>query len=302
MTMKYSDQFLPPLRIILTNDCNGRCFYCHNEGNLSPTCHSNISFGDIEKIVLAIKKIPLKKLHFSGGEPTLHPDFEHIVRFVRKSCPDLSIGITTNGSNMSQIRNTLNCFDRITVSISSFIPSVYQHYVNINPTNCLEELSSYSIVQKAVSIVITPVNIAEIPTIIHKCVQLGITVKLLFPINVDKDTTLEQKEHLINLILNEYGDFYIRVGPTPMLVSNYRHVEIRIKLPKLSALVQRKICDACVEEPICAERVCAVRVYPNKSVTPCLSNVYKYSSNDVYTNIIDTYGLLGQSRAQLDVL
>jgi len=43
------------------------------------------------------KKDAKKKLSFTGGEPTVHPDFFRFLLYVKKVYPDFSRGLTTNG-------------------------------------------------------------------------------------------------------------------------------------------------------------------------------------------------------------
>ena len=38
-----------------------------------------------------------KKLSFTGGEPTVHPDFFKFLQYVKNTYPDFSRGLTTNG-------------------------------------------------------------------------------------------------------------------------------------------------------------------------------------------------------------
>ena len=65
----------------LHNLCNFRCEYC--PPNLNNGTTKNISLENIEKFYNDLKrKIPNKKIifAFSGGEPTLHPQFIDIIK------------------------------------------------------------------------------------------------------------------------------------------------------------------------------------------------------------------------------
>ena len=81
----------------LHNFCNFRCEYC--PPNLNNGTTKNISLEDVVKFYNALKeKVPNKKIvfAFSGGEPTLHPQFIDIVKFLSDNGCEISM--TTNGS------------------------------------------------------------------------------------------------------------------------------------------------------------------------------------------------------------
>jgi molybdenum cofactor biosynthesis protein MoaC len=83
------------LRISLVESCNLACTYCMpEEGHLGG------------KVLNTEKAIELadwfiqrgvSKVRLTGGEPTLHPGLEQIVRNVRLAHPSVHLGLTTNG-------------------------------------------------------------------------------------------------------------------------------------------------------------------------------------------------------------
>jgi organic radical activating enzyme len=81
----------------LHNLCNFRCDYC--PPNLNNGTTKNISFEHVEKFYNSLKaKIPNKKFifAFSGGEPTFHPEFIDMIKFLSDN--GCEICMTTNGS------------------------------------------------------------------------------------------------------------------------------------------------------------------------------------------------------------
>ncbi len=76
--------------------CNYDCEYC-------PTLiHDNYSpHTDIEILKKAVDKLPVNsRISFTGGEPTVHPDFEELVHYCVQK--DISwINLTTNGTRTS---------------------------------------------------------------------------------------------------------------------------------------------------------------------------------------------------------
>jgi len=71
--------FLTELGIELTNRCNFVCKHCLRDERLP---RRNISFKLIKKILKEAKVYGIKHIAFTGGEPTLHPEFEKIIKEV----------------------------------------------------------------------------------------------------------------------------------------------------------------------------------------------------------------------------
>jgi len=86
--------------------CSYACTYCppHRNNKTSPF----IDFETLRKTMSGVaeyallydnfrKKPAKKKLSFTGGEPTVHPDFFKLLKYIKNEFPDFSRGLTTNG-------------------------------------------------------------------------------------------------------------------------------------------------------------------------------------------------------------
>ena len=86
--------------------CSYACTYCppHRNNKTSPF----IDFETLRKTMSSVaeyaflydnfrKKPAKKKLSFTGGEPTVHPDFFKLLKYIKNEFPDFSRGLTTNG-------------------------------------------------------------------------------------------------------------------------------------------------------------------------------------------------------------
>lgn len=82
--------------IEITNQCNFNCRTCYNRSghNLNT---EEISLQDIQQIISLFSKYGVQRFLLSGGEPTLHSEFDAILDMI-ESRTDLSFGIVTNGS------------------------------------------------------------------------------------------------------------------------------------------------------------------------------------------------------------
>lgn len=81
------------IRISVTQRCNLNCFYCHKEGQ-NPS-KKEMTPSEIERIVVIGKKIGIKQLKITGGEPLVREDICEIVQ--RASNHMKNISMTTNG-------------------------------------------------------------------------------------------------------------------------------------------------------------------------------------------------------------
>lgn len=91
------------LSVELTNICNLHCSYClRDEDALYHTPAKFFPPELLESIVRqARESIRITHLNFTGGEPTLHPRFDEILKIAESNC--LKISFVTNGWNFEKI-------------------------------------------------------------------------------------------------------------------------------------------------------------------------------------------------------
>lgn len=103
----------------LTNVCNFTCPYCQNQGTIYGQRKKGfIDFKLIEKLAAekSLSNTAFLELHLDG-EPTLHPEFIDIARFLKTQVPYL--GTATNGTMIAKgaVTEALQYLDEITLSI-----------------------------------------------------------------------------------------------------------------------------------------------------------------------------------------
>jgi GTP 3',8-cyclase len=83
------------LRLVVTNQCNLNCFYCHNEGQ--PKANNFLSVELFQHLLRVIhrRNEGLEIVTFSGGEPLLHENLEHFVRALQSVTRQRTV--VTNG-------------------------------------------------------------------------------------------------------------------------------------------------------------------------------------------------------------
>ena len=59
------------IRILVTNKCNYKCSFCHNEGQKKDRVSDDMSFDDLKTFIDTIKAQRLSALSLSGRQQTL---------------------------------------------------------------------------------------------------------------------------------------------------------------------------------------------------------------------------------------
>ncbi|MFW6040215.1 MAG: GTP 3',8-cyclase MoaA [Thermoplasmatota archaeon] len=147
------DREITNIRISLTQDCNLRCFYCHEEGETIDN-DDDLSVDDIDKILRTAKELGMYKVKFSGGEPLVHPYIIEIIRTANKYMKDISL--TTNGVFLAGKAYNLKQagLDRVNVSLDTLDENRYEW---ITGSNKLIEVKKG--IDKAVDVGLYPVKI-----------------------------------------------------------------------------------------------------------------------------------------------
>ncbi len=114
------------INLDLTTACNHSCLFCidHKVTNKG----KKLKFEDIINSIITLKNNGLKSvILIGGGEPTLHPDFVDIVKFIKDK--NLQLGISTNGTRIDKILSIipfLKMSDYIRFSIDAGTDATYQ--------------------------------------------------------------------------------------------------------------------------------------------------------------------------------
>lgn len=91
------------LRLSLTERCNFRCSYCLPQGyRKDHALPAELSRAELRRAVQAFARLGLWKLRLTGGEPTVRPDFDAIIRDMAQVEGIRRIAITTNGYRLEE--------------------------------------------------------------------------------------------------------------------------------------------------------------------------------------------------------
>ena len=164
--------------IFLNYNCNAKCVFCSQE-NFDKSL--NAPLRDIMRRVLTGHRQGYKKLGFTGGEPTLHPDVVKVVAFA-KAAGFGFIRIQTNGIRLSDAAFCRRLADAgltyCKFSVESHRPEVHDRLVGV-PGAFEKVLAGIKNLKKlsvriGMNILLTAENYKELPETLEFFMKRGV--------------------------------------------------------------------------------------------------------------------------------
>jgi cyclic pyranopterin phosphate synthase len=110
------------LRVSVTDRCNFRCLYCMPEEGMQWLPKSEIlSYEEIAEIVRQLAGAGIARLRVTGGEPTIRPELETLIAYL-KAIPGIEdVALSTNGVTLPARAAAYRDagLDRVNVSVDS---------------------------------------------------------------------------------------------------------------------------------------------------------------------------------------
>jgi cyclic pyranopterin phosphate synthase len=114
------------LRVSLTDRCNLRCGYCMPEEGLVWLPKQTLLTDDevVRLVGIAVTRLGVTEVRFTGGEPLLRPGLVDIVARAARLEPRPQLSVTTNGIGLDRIAGALHTagLDRVNVSLDTLRP------------------------------------------------------------------------------------------------------------------------------------------------------------------------------------
>ena len=111
------------LRVSLTDRCDLRCSYCMPAVGLPWLPREELlTDAEVNRLVrIAVERLGVREVRFTGGEPLLRPDIEKIIAATAHLSPRPQISLTTNGVGLADRASALAAagLDRINVSLDT---------------------------------------------------------------------------------------------------------------------------------------------------------------------------------------
>ncbi|HEX5596137.1 MAG TPA: GTP 3',8-cyclase MoaA [Micromonosporaceae bacterium] len=120
------DRVAIDLRVSLTDRCNLRCAYCMPPEGLPWLPAPEVLSDDeiIRLIRVAVQRLGVTEVRFTGGEPLIRPGLPAIVASVAALTPRPKLSLTTNGIGLDRLAGPLRAagLDRVNVSLDTLDP------------------------------------------------------------------------------------------------------------------------------------------------------------------------------------
>ncbi len=255
------------LRITLTNRCNVNCLYCHHDGMVKSK--DEMTADELYTICKIAKKLGVKKIRLSGGEPLLKNDIVEIVERIA-SLDFKDISMTTNGILLEKYAQDLKDagLDRVNVSLDTLDRKTFEF---ITKKDYLEDAKRGII--KAVEVGLYPVKINmvimkdinqnEIDSMFEFCKEHDIVLQLIELIeseNCDDDKFSADYHYKLDDIENELADVADEVHERKFMQGRKKYYIDGGEIEVVKPVDNASFCAKCSR----------LRITPDGKIKPCL--------------------------------
>ena len=255
------------LRITLTNRCNVNCLYCHHDGMVRSK--DEMTADELYTICKIAKKLGVKKIRLSGGEPLLKDDIVEIVERIA-SLDFKDISMTTNGILLEKYAQDLKDagLDRVNVSLDTLDRKTFEF---ITKKDYLEDAKRGII--KAVEVGLYPVKINmvimkdinqnEIDSMFEFCKEHDIVLQLIELIeseNCDDDKFSADYHYKLDDIENELADVADEVHEREFMQGRKKYYIDGGEIEVVKPVDNASFCAKCSR----------LRITPDGKIKPCL--------------------------------
>jgi GTP 3',8-cyclase len=182
------------LRVSLTDRCNLRCTYCMPAEGL-PWLPKDEMLTDAELIRLigiAVTRLGVDEVRFTGGEPLIRPGIAELVARTAALRPRPRISVTTNGIGLARLAPALAAagLDRVNVSLDTLDPGTFGRLTrrdrHADVVTGLEAASSAGLTPvKVNTVLMRGVNDGEAPALLRWCLDRGYELRFIEQMPLD---------------------------------------------------------------------------------------------------------------------
>lgn len=173
------------LRVSLTSQCNLSCYYC--------VAHDNRQYNKIvqndwkllgKRIILLDQILKLRKIRFTGGEPTLYPHLLELITYIKNNS-STPLYLTTNGILLKNILKNIShdTFKHINLSIDALNPEIYYQITHSYGLDMVLDAFYYGIQQgfhfNINTVVLNNINTNQIVPIATWAKSFGVTIRFI---------------------------------------------------------------------------------------------------------------------------
>lgn len=261
------DRPILSLRITITNRCNVNCIYCHHDGMRSSK--NEMSPDEIYKICQIAKRIGVRKIRLSGGEPLIRKDIVEIVSKIN-SIDFKDISITTNGILLEKYAKELKeaGLDRVNVSLDTLNPETYEFittkdYLESAKKGILKSVEVGLYPVKINMVIMKGINEHEVKDMFRFCKEKDIVLQLIELIeseNCDDDKFSAEYHYKLDMIEERLADIADDVKEREFMQGRKKYYIDGGEIEVVKPVDNSKFCANCTR----------LRVTPDGKIKPCL--------------------------------
>ena len=261
------DRPILSLRITLTNRCNVNCIYCHHDGMRSSK--NEMTPDEIYKICQIAKRIGVRKIRLSGGEPLIRKDIVEIVSKIN-SIGFNDISITTNGILLEKYAKDLKeaGLDRVNVSFDTLNPETYEFitkkdYLEAAKKGILKSVEVGLYPVKINMVIMKDINEHEIKDMFNFCKDNDMVLQLIELIeseNCDDDKFSAEYHYKLDMIEERLSDIADDVKEREFMQGRKKYYINGGEIEVVKPVDNSKFCANCTR----------LRVTPDGKIKPCL--------------------------------
>jgi len=214
------------LRVSLTDRCNLRCTYCMPAEGLPWLPGPELLRADelIRLLRLAVTRLGITSIRFTGGEPLLAPHLEEAVAAAAALAPRPQIALTTNGIGLARRAEALQRagLDRVNVSLDTIDP---EHFAAITRRHRLTDVLDGLAAAHAAGLTPVKVNAVLDPqtglddavTLLRFCLDHGYQLRIIEQMPLDAGHLWQRGQALTaEAILGRLrAEFRLTADPAP---------------------------------------------------------------------------------------
>ena len=191
------------LRVSLTDRCNLRCAYCMPAEGLDWLPKPELLTDDelVRLIGLAVARLGITEVRFTGGEPLLRRGLPGIVERVAALEPRPEISLTTNGIGLDRLARQLHTagLDRINVSLDTLSADVFVQLARRDRlADVLAGLAAAAQAGlapvKVNAVLMRGVNDHEAPALLRFCLAQGYQLRFIEQMPLDAQHSWQRSE------------------------------------------------------------------------------------------------------------
>jgi cyclic pyranopterin phosphate synthase len=282
------------LRIVVNKECNLRCLWCFKEGLDYGGTNPSLSEDTLKRVISNVKKIGVKKLAFTGGEPLLYPHLYNLVKHADET--GLLTYVTTNGTAFGAIdfgkwKNLVNNEFHVTlngVDREDFTSVCGEDYFN-QLMNGVKLLRHNMIPHRFNSIITSEDDWPRIKKVIDFVGEYSEGMRLI-GVHSSSDVKHFPQRKVADLVVEKGGKF---ITQSRDLANNFGYDQYEIDGTRVDifSMVHGKECQKC--EKSCGEGLRFTRISYDGDVRPCFHKSIGRLSDD--SSDAEIQGILKES-------